>query len=160
MGFGPDGHIFITDGYGNARVLEYTSGGKELREWGKPGSGPGEFNLPHSIQIDGGTIYVADRENDRIERFNLSGQYLGQFADLGRIYSIKVTGDAIWASIGPPVKPPGEAGGWIVRLDRCTGKVLGHIDVAEAREGHALDVSPSGEPMITLGNALLWCRPQ
>ncbi len=160
LGFGPDGHVFITDGYGNARVLEYTSGGKRIREWGKPGSGPGEFNLPHSIQIDRGTIYVADRENGRIEMFNLSGHYLGQFANLGRIYSIRVRGDAIWASMGPMDEPPGGAGGWLVRLDRRTGELLGHIDVAETRAGHALDVSDSGEPMITLGDALLRCRSQ
>jgi sugar lactone lactonase YvrE len=72
VAFGPDGHIFITDGYGNARVLEYTAKGERVRVWGKPGSAPGEFNLPHSIQITAdGIIYVADRENGRIEKFDL-----------------------------------------------------------------------------------------
>jgi hypothetical protein len=44
-------------------VIEYTPDGKKVRQWGSPGSGPGEMNLPHSLQIDNGTLYVADREN-------------------------------------------------------------------------------------------------
>jgi hypothetical protein len=50
--FAPNGHIFISDGYANARVLEYTAEGKKIREWGKPGTAPGEFRLVHSIQVD------------------------------------------------------------------------------------------------------------
>ena len=65
VAFAPDGHIFITDGYGNARVLEYTKAGDRVRVWGKPGSAPGEFNLPHSIQITAdGIIYVAVGKTD------------------------------------------------------------------------------------------------
>jgi hypothetical protein len=64
IAFGRDGHLFITDGYGNARILEYTPDGRRVKQWGKPGSGPGEFRLPHAIQIDeDGIIYIADREN-------------------------------------------------------------------------------------------------
>src|SRR5580658_8097628 len=62
VAFAPNGHVFITDGYGNARILEYTADGRRIREWGHSGSGPGEFRLPHSIQISsGGLVYVADR---------------------------------------------------------------------------------------------------
>jgi len=69
IAFAPNGHLFITDGYGNARVVEYTSDGKRVKQWGKPGSGPGESRLPHAIQIDEeGTIFVADRENGRIQK--------------------------------------------------------------------------------------------
>jgi DNA-binding beta-propeller fold protein YncE len=63
VAFAPNGHIFITDGYGNARVIEYTADGKRVKQWGKPGTAPGDFNLPHAIQINAeGIIYVADRE--------------------------------------------------------------------------------------------------
>jgi streptogramin lyase len=63
LAFAPNGHIFISDGYANARVIEYTGDGNKVREWGEPGTGPGQFHLLHSIQIDeNGAIYVADRE--------------------------------------------------------------------------------------------------
>jgi hypothetical protein len=158
IGFGPNGHVFITDGYGNARVLEYTATGELVKKWGMPGSGPGEFNLPHSLQIDKGIIYIADRENGRIESFDLSGQYLGQIAHLGRIYSIKIVGNVIWASTGPPDRPAGSSGGWLLKIDKGSGSILGHLDIAAAGTGHALDLSLTGEPLLTSGDALLWCK--
>jgi hypothetical protein len=51
LAFGPKGHIYIADGYGNARVLEYAADGTKVRQWGKSGVGPGDFDLPHSIEI-------------------------------------------------------------------------------------------------------------
>ncbi|MBW4028063.1 MAG: 6-bladed beta-propeller [Acidobacteria bacterium] len=154
----PDGHIFITDGYGNARVLEYTKTGNRVRVWGKPGVAPGEFNLPHSIQITAdGIIYVADRENGRIEKFDLRGHFLGEIAHLGRVYSFKLTDGALWATMGPFDQQPGSSC-WVVKLDPQSGTILGHVDVPQERGGHALEVTPSGEPIITLGNELLWLR--
>jgi DNA-binding beta-propeller fold protein YncE len=161
VAFGPSGHIFITDGYGNARVLEYTAEGKRLRQWGEPGTVPGDFNLPHAIQItDKGIIFVADRENGRIEKFDLRGNFLGEVAHLGRVYSLKLTGGALWASMGSFDQPPGSAPCWIVKLDPQSGKILGHLDVPEDHGGHSLEVMPSGEPLITLGNELLWFKKQ
>jgi streptogramin lyase len=159
VAFGPNGRIFITDGYGNARVLEYTAEGKRVKQWGKPGSGPGEFNLPHAIQIDSqGIIYVADRENGRVEKFDINGNLLGEIDHLGRIYSLKLTNGALWASMGPFDQPPG-APGWVVKLDPQSGKILGHLDILE-RGGHSIEVMPSGEPLITLSNELLWFKKQ
>lgn len=158
IAFAPHGHVFITDGYGNARVLEFTRNGKRIKPWGKLGTGPGEFNLPHAIQIDGkGTIYVADRENGRIEEFNLNGKYLGEIPNLGRIYSLKLVGKVLWASMGPFNQPPGSPG-WVVKIDRNTGEILGHLDIPESDGGHAIEQMPSGEPIITLGNELLWFK--
>jgi streptogramin lyase len=110
--FAQNGHLFITDGYGNARVLEYTADGKRLRQWGQPGNGRGEFHLPHSIQIAAdGMIYIADRENGRIEKFDSNGNYLGQIAGLGRVYSLKVVGGVLWAAMQrldhPQARPAG-----------------------------------------------------
>src|SRR5438552_2973627 len=77
IAFAPNGHIFISDGYGNARILEYTADGKRLREWGSAGTGPGQFHQPHGIAVDAeGIIYVADRQNGRLQRFDLNGRYL------------------------------------------------------------------------------------
>jgi len=158
VAFGPHGHIFITDGYGNARVLEYTAQGKRIRQWGKPGSAPGEFNLPHAIQVTAEKIvYVADRENGRIEKFDLHGNFVGEIAHLGRIYSFKLTDEALWISMGPFDQSPGSEC-WVVELDPKSGKILGHLDVTEERGGHSLEIMPSGEPIITLGNELLWFK--
>jgi hypothetical protein len=158
VAFGPNGHIFITDGYGNARVLEYTAEGKRVKQWGKHGSAPGDFDLPHAIQITAqGIIYVADRENGRIETFDLQGNFLGEIASLGRVYSFKLTHGALWASVGPFDQPPGSSS-WVVKLDPQSRKILGHLNVPEDRGGHSLEVMPSGEPLITLGNEILWFK--
>jgi hypothetical protein len=158
VAFGPNGRIFITDGYGNARVLEYAPDGERVKQWGKSGRGPGEFRLPHAIQIDEqGTVYVADRENGRIEKFDLDGNFLGELPHLGRIYSLKFVGEVLWAGMSPFNQPPGSPG-WIVKLDRTTGKILGHLDVPEAGGGHSVEQMPSGEPLATLGNELLWFK--
>src|SRR5690349_23787203 len=75
IAFGPNGRIYISDGYGNARVLEYNSKGERVRQWGSHGTGPGQFNQPHGIAVDErGVIYVADRNNARLQRFNLDGK--------------------------------------------------------------------------------------
>ena len=157
IAFGPDGHLFITDGYGNARVLEYTPGGKRVKQWGRAGTGPGEFRLPHAIQIDENRIvYVADRENGRIEKFDLNGNFLGEISHLGRVFSIDLAGDALWATI-QPFNQPLTSGGWVVKLDRKTGKILGHLEVPQAG-GHSVTVTPSGEPLTTVGDELLWFK--
>ena len=68
---GRNGDLYISDGYGNARVHRFAADGTHLTSWGRPGSGPGEFNLPHSIAIDSaGRVYVADRENSRVQIFS------------------------------------------------------------------------------------------
>lgn len=158
IAFGPNGHLFIADGYGNSRILEYTPDGKRVKQWGKPGAGPGEFHLPHSIQIgQDGTIYVADRENGRIEKFDLAGKFLGEIAHLGRVYSLKLVGNVLWAGVQPLNQPTGAAG-WLVELDCKSGKILGHIDVSEARGLHSVEQMPGGEPVTTLDKQLLWFK--
>src|SRR5882724_6963387 len=150
IAFGPNGRIFISDGYGNARILEYTSDGKRVREWGAAGTGPGQFHLPHSIVIDDDNIiFVADRENGRIERFNLDGKFLGEFANLGRTYSLKLSGGALWAGMAPLNEPTG-APGWIVKMDRKSGKILGYVEVSEKSGLHSVEVTSTGEPLTNL----------
>jgi DNA-binding beta-propeller fold protein YncE len=84
----PDGTIFVADGHGegtNARIVKFTKDGKFIKTWGKFGSGPGEFGLPHSIDIDSsGRLFVGDRDNNRIEIFNQNGEYLGEWKQFGR----------------------------------------------------------------------------
>ena len=79
------GDLFISDGYGNSRVHKYDPKGRHLFSWGEPGTNPGCFNLPHNIATDAeGLVYVADRENHRIQIFDEQGQYLGQLNNLHR----------------------------------------------------------------------------
>ena len=72
-----DGSLYIADGYGNARIHHFTANGKHMHSWGEPGDGPGQFRIPHSVcQDNAGNIYVADRENSRIQIFTPDGQYM------------------------------------------------------------------------------------
>jgi DNA-binding beta-propeller fold protein YncE len=77
IAFAPDGSMFITDGYGNARVHKFSPDAKHLFSWGEPGTGPGQFNLPHGVWIDRrGRVLIADRENDRVQVFDQQGKFL------------------------------------------------------------------------------------
>jgi peptidylamidoglycolate lyase len=78
----PDGSFYVSDGYGNSRVVKFSAAGKYLFEWGKKGSGASEFNIPHAISLDEkGNVYVADRENKRIQIFDSTGKFLKQYSD-------------------------------------------------------------------------------
>ena len=75
-----DGSFFVSDGYRNARVVAFSADGIFEVAWGAKGLGPGQFRLPHGIARDAqGRIYVADRENGRIQSFSSRGQYLAQW---------------------------------------------------------------------------------
>ena len=81
----PEGDIYIADGYGNARVHKYAPNGKRLFSWGEPGTDPGKFNIVHNICCDeDGYVYVADRENHRVQVFNGTGKYESQWNNLHR----------------------------------------------------------------------------
>jgi DNA-binding beta-propeller fold protein YncE len=82
---GPGGEIFVSDGYGNARVHRFSAEGRLIASWGEPGTGPGQFNLPHGIAIDDvGLVYVADRENERIQVFDARGRLQEIWNDIHR----------------------------------------------------------------------------
>ena len=79
------GDVFVSDGYGNSRVHKYDPRGRHLFSWGEPGTDPGCFNLPHNIATDAeGLVYVADRENHRVQVFDAEGRYLAQLNNLHR----------------------------------------------------------------------------
>jgi NHL repeat len=81
----PNGDIYVSDGYGNARVHKYSPDGKPLLSWGEPGCDPGQFNIPHNICCDpDGWVYVADRENHRVQVFDGAGKYESQWNNLHR----------------------------------------------------------------------------
>lgn len=77
VAFGAGGEIYVSDGYGNSRVMKFAVNGKFLLSWGKPGKGEGEFDLPHSIRVDRkGRVLVGDRENNRVQVFDAEGKLL------------------------------------------------------------------------------------
>ena len=80
----PNGDIYVTDGYRNARVHRFTRDGRLVKSWGTPGKAEGQFPLPHSIAFDDdGKLYVADRSNKRIQIFTADGEFLGQWTGMG-----------------------------------------------------------------------------
>jgi len=93
------GDIFVTDGYGNARVVKFSKDGHYRAEWGKAGTGPGEFDLPHSISTDGkDRLFVGDRENDRVQVFDLEGKFLDQFKESGAPYGLSLARDRLFVA--------------------------------------------------------------
>lgn len=80
-----DGSMYVADGYGNARVHKFSAAGELEFSWGEPGNAAGQFNLPHGIAVDSaGTVYVADRENSRIQLFTPAGDYLDSWDFVNR----------------------------------------------------------------------------
>jgi sugar lactone lactonase YvrE len=84
----PNGDIFVADGHGgksNARIVKFSKDGKFLKEWGKKGSGPGEFDAPHALAFDSrGRLFVGDRGNSRIQIFDQDGKFLQEWKQFGR----------------------------------------------------------------------------
>ncbi len=81
----PQGDIYVSDGYGNSRVHKYSPDGKLLMSWGEPGTDPGQFNIAHNVCCDpDGWVYVADRENHRVQVFDGNGKYEAQWNNMHR----------------------------------------------------------------------------
>ncbi len=77
IAFGPQGEIYVADGYGNSRIMKFSAEGRYLEHWGMRGKGQGEFHLPHSLVVDAkGRVLVGDRENNRIQVFDSQGKFL------------------------------------------------------------------------------------
>ncbi|MGH7171380.1 MAG: peptidyl-alpha-hydroxyglycine alpha-amidating lyase family protein, partial [Gemmataceae bacterium] len=85
MALSSTGELYVSDGYGNARVHKFSADGRLLFSWGEPGNGSGQFHLPHGIAVDRqGIVYVADRENSRIQLFTADGVFLSEWKDVAR----------------------------------------------------------------------------
>jgi DNA-binding beta-propeller fold protein YncE len=91
-----DGSIYVSDGYDNSRVAKFSASGEFLFDWGRKGSGPGEFDLVHAVALDEqDRVYVADRGNARIQVFTPDGKFLTQWksAALGRPWAVAIASD-------------------------------------------------------------------
>jgi DNA-binding beta-propeller fold protein YncE len=104
----PSSDLYITDGYNNCKVHRFTDSGEFIQSWGEPGSGPGEFILPHSTWVHtDGRVFVADRENDRIQIFSPDGVFLDEWLDVQRPQDIYID-DAGLVYVGELVYHPGQ----------------------------------------------------
>jgi DNA-binding beta-propeller fold protein YncE len=106
MAVTPSGEIFVSDGYGNARIVHFDKEGKYIKEWGELGHKPGQFSIPHAIALDSkGRLYVADRNNVRVQVFNQEGKFLEQWTDLVTPWGFCVTKkDEIWVCGSSPMR--------------------------------------------------------
>ena len=159
IAFAPTGEFYVSDGYGNSRVVKFSREGKYLLAWGKPGTGPGEFHLPHSVAVDSkGTVYVSDRENNRIQIFNPNGKFLRAWTHLGATQNIFMTpADELWIIThrnNIENITYDTLAGRIMRIDLATGKIVGSME----SPGHWINVSAAGEIFIgsLTGNVFRW----
>ena len=158
VAFAANGRIFVADGYCNARVIEYDSTGRKVREWGRPGTGPGEFDVVHAIVVGPqGNLYVADRENGRLQWFTPDGAFLGQWKFGGQLYNVAfgTTGE-MYVSTHPKDALLDEEFD-VVKIDPVSGQMLGRFQV----RSHELAIGPDGAlfPATRSGQLLLF-RPQ
>jgi DNA-binding beta-propeller fold protein YncE len=157
--FLPAGRLFLTDGYGKMRVLEYTAAGERVRVWGGRGEGQGQFRVPHGLAYDGGSVlFVADRDNGRVQRFDLTGRFLGEWTDLGRVGAIAYDKGALWAATSVRSADAGAGSTpWVIKVDPSTGKILGKIETTNA---DFIDIGANGD-MITgaVRTSLILYRP-
>ena len=80
-----EGEMYVSDGYGNARIHRFSPDGELLFSWGESGDGPGQFHVPHGIGVDStGRVFVADRENNRLQIFTPDGEFLSEWTQVVR----------------------------------------------------------------------------
>ncbi len=153
-----DGTFYVSDGYGNTRVLKFAPDGTFLSEWGTAGSGPGQFDLPHGIALDAsGKVYVADRSNARVEIFDGAGKYLGEWKgpSLGRPYdiAIAVDGTAFVADGGDqPDSPPDRSAVVVVRPDGSVAQRFGRFGNYDGQFAIAHDIAVAGDGSVYVGD--------
>jgi len=101
-----DGDIYVSDGYGNARIVHFDRNGRYKNEWGMLGSKPGQFSIPHAIAVDSKkNIYVADRNNVRIQKFDPNGKLVDIWENIVTPWGFWVTPtDDIWVCGSSPMQ--------------------------------------------------------
>ena len=130
VAFDRDGNIYVADGEGNSRVLKFNKYGNNILGWGLKGGGPGQFDLPHSIAVDGDLVYVGDRENARIQIFDLNGRFLREWK-LGHPFGLFISPDHF-------IYMSDAIAGRIVKIDR-DGKAVGVLDGPTPDKGRHFD---------------------
>jgi len=132
VAFAPNGDLYVTDGYGSARVVKFSRDGKYLLQWGTRGNGPGQFGLPHNVVTDAeGKVYVTDRDNQRVEVFDANGTFLTQWTGTGGVSGLFMTKDQkIWT------------GGVLRDLD---GHAIGRLSGPGTAGAHGVTATDAGD---------------
>jgi DNA-binding beta-propeller fold protein YncE len=144
----PNGDIFVADGHGdktNARIVKFSADGKFIKAWGKEGSAPGEFNVPHGLAFDSaGRLFVADRANNRLQIFDQDGKFVAEWKQFGRPSGIWIDkNDVVYVADSQSSEKtnPGFKQG--IRVgDAKDGKVTGFVEETQfpgALEGVGVD---------------------
>jgi DNA-binding beta-propeller fold protein YncE len=159
VAFTDNGDFYVSDGYGNSRVVRFSKDGKYLFSWGARGTGPSQFDTPHSIAVDSkGTVYVSDRENNRIQIFDPGGKFLREWNHLGATQNVFITPqDQMWIIThrnNIENVTYDTLAGRIMHIDLATGRILGSME----SPGHWLHVSSTGEIYLgsLTGNVFRW----
>jgi DNA-binding beta-propeller fold protein YncE len=158
----PEGDVYVADGYRNACVHKFSPNGTLIRSWGRSGTGPGEFNIVHNIACDdAGRVYVADRENHRIQVFDGEGRFQTQWNNLHRPCALIVTrGPCPLCFVGelPPTLPVNRAapnlGPRLSVLD-SQGQRLATIGDCAAGVGPGKFIAPHGIAFDSVGDLYL-----
>jgi len=145
VSIGPSGDIFVTAGHGQAtpRVLRFDKNGAFIRSWGGKGTAPGQFDVAHSVVVDAkGLVYVADRQNRRVQIFDVDGKFIKAWPFAGLPCGLLIARD------GQMYLVSGFAG-QILKLD-ANGKVLAATGqpgkaLGEFGEAHSVAVGPTDE---------------
>ena len=147
-----DGEIYVSDGYGNSAVHRFGGDGALRQTWGRQGTGAGEFTTPHCVWVDRtGRVYVADRENNRLQVFDREGGHLAEWGDFYHPMKIYVDDrDCIFVTDQIPrisvLDPSGELVG------RCRGAINGAHGLWGDRAGnlYLAELAPEQVTRLTL----------
>ncbi len=158
----PRGDIYVADGYHNARVHKFSPDGKLLLSWGEPGTAPGQFSLVHNIACDDeGWVYVADRENHRVQVFDGNGKYQDQWTNLGRPCGLFVMRGANPIGIIGELAPDNVAtfsrdvpnlGPRVTIVDATKGEILAYVGTRPLGEGPGQFIAPHGIALDSHGD--------
>ena len=152
VAFGRNGDIYVADGYGNSRIVKFNKHGDFIKAWGEKGTEPGQFDNPHNIIVDEDEkVYVADRNNKRVQVFDAEGVFLEEWTHLGKPWGLALTQDQhIYLSDGTNEV--------IYKLDR-SGQVLGKIGSPGQESEHfraAHGIAVDSEENIYVTEILNW----
>jgi DNA-binding beta-propeller fold protein YncE len=153
------GELYISDGYGNARVHKFTGEGKYVSSWGESGIDAGQFNLPHSVALDkDGRVFVADRENLRIQIFDRRGKFLTMWNNIHRPCGMHLAGDGEpWVYVGElaPAYPFSQNypnTGARISIYDLQGRLLARLGDIQAGEGPHQFLAPHGITVDSRGD--------
>jgi DNA-binding beta-propeller fold protein YncE len=165
----PQGDLYVSDGYGNACIHKFAPDGRLLKTWGRSGCAPGEFFLPHNIVCDeAGWVYVADRENHRVQVFDGEGRYETQWKNLHRPCALCHSKQGLFyvGELGPffaPNLPYPNLGPRLVILD-SQGNALARLSAGPPALGPGRFIAPHGIAVDSHGNVYVgevsrsaWC---